>query len=317
MAARKGNIPAHVERKIFVHPQINHPAIQLLEGVEDPRKPSLFFRYSLTSVLLMVIVAQICGAKDWPQVVVMCEGMRDWLATYVDMAAGVPCERTFKNIFCLIKPERMEELLRQAADYLRERIPRGIVSFDGQTERGTCNKSSNTQGLHLLNAWSSENGICLGQVKVDEKSNEMTAMPGLIESLDLKGAVITADALNTQKNIVAKAVAAGADYVLPVKGNQPNLQEEIMSGFTQLDLEQAKAREHWQRAIIKATEHRDAERLLEPTGKWTEQLRVHNLGKLTKRARPNRDEKLHNPVRSVSALPRRLGGAKDRRADIP
>jgi hypothetical protein len=101
MSGKKGEIPPHVRIKKFSHPAADHPVIVILESVEDPRKPSQFFRYSLTSVLFMTLVAVICGADDWPKVVAMADGMSDWLAQYVDMSSGVPCERTFINIFNL------------------------------------------------------------------------------------------------------------------------------------------------------------------------------------------------------------------------
>lgn len=261
MAGKKGQIPSHVQSKQFNHPKIEHPLIQALEGIEDVRKPSLFFRYSLTSVLFMVLVAQVCGAKDWPQTVVMCEGMIEWLGRYVDMSGGVPCERTFKNIFNIIKPEAIECLLIQMADLVREKKNGDVVSFDGQTERATRDKSHNVNGIHLLSAWSSDNEICLGQIKVDDKSNEITAMPLLMDTLDLKGTIVTADALNTQKTIVQKAIEQGADYLFPVKGNQEGLLDEITSAFDQLEKERKQAQEHWEIAVSKAKEHRDKDRL--------------------------------------------------------
>ncbi len=261
MAAKKGEIPAHVKTKEFSHPNAQHPIIYILEGIEDPRKPSQFFRYSLTSLLFMVIAAVICGAKDWPQIVVASQGMADWLSGYVDMSAGIPCERTFKNLFNSIKPEAMEEALRDIAALIREKIPGEVVCFDGQTERRTAEKNLSLSGIHLLNAWSADNRICIGQLKVDDKSNEITAMPELMDSLDLKNTIITADALNTQKKTVTKAIDCGADYLLPVKGNQEILLEEIVSAFKQLDIDRAKAEEHWARAILKAKEHRDDLRL--------------------------------------------------------
>jgi hypothetical protein len=213
MAGKKGQIPSHVKEKQFVHPGISQNLIQALENIEDMRKPSQFFHYSLTSVLFMALVAQICGAKDWPQTVVICEGITDWLGKYVDMSSGVPCERTFKNLFSAIRPECMESLLVNTADLMREKTPKEIISFDGQTEKGTKDKAHEVNGIHLLNAWSADNEICLGQIKVGDKSNEITAMPVLMETLDLKGAVITGDALNTQKAIMQKAVEVGADYL--------------------------------------------------------------------------------------------------------
>lgn len=261
MAAKKDEIPAHVKKKEFFHPNTQHPIIYILEDIEDPGKPSQFFRYSLTSVLFMVIAAVICGAKDWPQIVVASQGMADWLSGYVDMSEGIPCERTFKNLFNSIKPEAMEQALRDIAALIREKIPGEVVCFDGQTERRTAEKSLNLSGIHLLNAWSADNRICIGQLKVDDKSNEITAMPELMESLDLKNTFITADALNTQKRTVTKAIDCGADYLLPVKGNQQTLLEEITSAFNQLDIDKAKAEEHWKSGISKAKEHRDNPRL--------------------------------------------------------
>jgi hypothetical protein len=205
MAAKKGQIPPHIKKKQFNHPCLEHPIIQKLEQIEDFRKPSQFFRYALTSVIFMVLVTQVCGAKDWSQTVVMCHGMVDWLGKYVDMSGGVPCERTFKDLFNAINPEAMEELLKQTADFVRERKQKEVISFDGQTERGTSDKANDVKGIHLLSAWSSSNEICLGQIKVDDKTNEITAMPLLMDTLDLKGTIVSTDALNTQKVIAKKA----------------------------------------------------------------------------------------------------------------
>jgi predicted transposase YbfD/YdcC len=261
MAGKRGQPPAHVTKKQFLHPGIEFPFIQVLEGIEDPRKPSIFFRYSLTSVLFMTAVALMCGATDWPKVVIMSEGMAQWLAQYVDMTSGVPCERTFKDLFNLLQPEAMEQALREVSSQIRSEIPQETINFDGQTERGTADKHHSIGGLHFVHAWSSNNALCLGQLKVEDKSNEITAVPKLMESLDLKGTIITTDALNTQKATAQKAVESGADYVLPVKGNQPALLEEIISAFKSLEEEQARARKQWERSVAKARENRDEARL--------------------------------------------------------
>jgi hypothetical protein len=100
MAAKKGKIPEHVKQKqkTFCSPKADHPVIEIFNNIDDPRKPSLTFSYSLTSILFMTLVAVISGATDWAKVAVMAEGMVDWLAQYVDMSSGIPCERTFTNI---------------------------------------------------------------------------------------------------------------------------------------------------------------------------------------------------------------------------
>ncbi len=211
MAGRRGEIPLHVKKKKkrFSHPGIEHPLIKIFESAEDPRAASLFFRHSLTSVLFMTLIATICGATDWAKVVVMSQGMTDWMSTYVDMSGGVPCERTFKNIFNTLKPEILEKSLREVSALLRERTAQEVISFDGQSKKGTADKQKGLGGIHLLNAWSAENRICLGQLKIDDKSNEIPAMPKLMDMLDLRGTIITADAMNTQKNTVKKVVDQG------------------------------------------------------------------------------------------------------------
>ena len=261
MAAKKGKIPEHVKQKKFHDPQADHPIIRIFKEIDDPRKPSLTFSYPLTSILFMTLVAVISGATDWAKVVVMSEGMIDWLALYVDMSSGIPCERTFTNIFNVIKPESLEETLKKLSELIRERIPQEVISFDGQTERGTAEKIKGLSGIHLMNAWSVDNRICLGQIKVDDKSNEIIAMPQLMEMLDLNGTIITADAMNTQKATAKKAIDSGADYVLPVKGNQATLLKDIELAFEGLDKDLVHDQLRWENEIKKAKEHRDKERL--------------------------------------------------------
>jgi len=129
----------------------------------------------------------------------------------------------------------METMLINVMEILREKKKGDVVSFDGKTLRGTSASEKGLKAIHTLNAWSRENGICIGQVKVDDKSNEITAMPELMSLLDLKGTIITGDALNTQKETARKAVEKGADYVLPVKGNHPTLKEEIEVLFNEAE----------------------------------------------------------------------------------
>ena len=260
MAGKKGKLPPHVTPKQFLHPGIEHPVIRLLDKVEDVRQPSISFSYCLTSVLFMIITAILCGAKDWPQVVVMSEGMVDWLARYVDMSSGVPCERTFKNLINSLNQDAMEDVLRELSNLIRQKIPQEVVSIDGQTARGTSEKAIGDK-IHLLNAWSAENRLCLGQLKVDDKSNEIPSVPQLMDLLDLQGTIVTTDALNTQTVNAAKAIEKGADYIFPVKGNQPSLLEEIILAFKGVDADRKIAQEQWQYAVAKAKEHKDEPRL--------------------------------------------------------
>ena len=153
--------------------------------------------------------------------------MSNWLKKFVDLSNGMPCVRTFKRVFAVLNPSEMECMLIKVMDLLRGQKEGDIVSFDGKALRGSRSSEKGLAAIHILNAWSKENGICIAHMKVDDKSNEITAMPELIDLLDLKGTIITADALNTQKDIARKAIEAEADYVLPVKGNHPTLLEEV------------------------------------------------------------------------------------------
>jgi predicted transposase YbfD/YdcC len=261
MAGKKGVIPSHVKKKHFEHPGIDFPVIQLLEGVEDSRSPSLFFRYSLTSVLFMTLVGIMCGATDWPKIIVVARGLSAWMSNYVDMTSGVPCERTFKDLINALAPAALENVLRELAGLMREKPVLEVVSFDGQTSRGTSDKYKGLSGIHLVNAWSAENGLCIGQLKVDDKSNEITAIPELMKMLDLKGTVITADALNTQKTVAKQAIEGNGDYLLPVKGNQPGLQEFVIDAFEAAEKKQRAAAVQWDHAIAQAKEQREEARL--------------------------------------------------------
>lgn len=128
----------------------------------------------------MTLVGLMCGATDWPKVIVIAQGLSSWLANYVDMTAGVPCERTLKDVMNALDPSALENVLRELSSIVRKKMSLEAISFDGQTSRGTADKFNGLSGIHLLNAWSSDNGICIGQLKVDDKSNEITAVQELI-----------------------------------------------------------------------------------------------------------------------------------------
>ena len=136
--------------------------------------------------------------------------MKAWLSQFVDMTNGIPCVKTFKRVFAVLDPGGLERIQRTLTELLKKKKLGEVISFDGKTMRGTSCSEKDLKAIHMLNAWSHDNGICIGHMKVDDKSNEITALPRLMELLDLKGTVITADALNTQKETVGKAISMGA-----------------------------------------------------------------------------------------------------------
>lgn len=206
--------------------------IQYIEEISDPRDTSaLNFKHPLTSVIFIAFIASICGANDWIEVEVIGNAIKNWFAGFIALPNGIPSHNTFGRVFSLINPNSFNEFLIKWMGLAREKFSQDIISFDGKTLCGTAEKGVGIKGLHILNAWSKENGICIGQLKVDDKSNEITALPKLIELLDLNGCIVTTDALNTQKENAAKIQEAGADYVLPVKENHANLYEDIKLFF--------------------------------------------------------------------------------------
>lgn len=234
MSQPKGKIPAHIKPIQFHHQQPNNPLIIVLNEVEDPRKPSCNFQYSLVTILFITLMGVLCGAKNWEEIVQSAEGMIDWISSYVDTSRGIPSTKTLKRVMSLIPTPTLNRLLVSLQDVINESEGR-IVAFDGKTLRGSRGWDEKDRPLHLLHAWSVEDRICLGQLSVDEKSNEITALPKLIEALELRGAVITTDALNTQKNTAAVAIDNGADYILPVKENHKGLHEDIELLFKEAD----------------------------------------------------------------------------------
>lgn len=231
---QKGQVPAHIQPKTFAHPGVNTPCIIILSKVEDPRQPSCNTRHSLITILFIVFITVLCGAKNWEESYHIAEGLVDWLHSYVDVSSGIPSRWTLERVVSLIPTDQLQPLFMRFATTLQQG---DTVAIDGKTLCGTRGWAGNNQ-LHLLHAWSLEEGVCLGQIAVNEKSNEITAFPKLISQLELKGLVVTADALNTQKGSVEAVVKKGADYVFPVKGNHAGLLEDIRYLFESAEAEQ-------------------------------------------------------------------------------
>ena len=199
-------------------PQTHKPKIiQLAEAVPDPRREK-FKKHPLSSIIFIALLGNLCGGDNWVEIVDIGEHLKEWICNYVKLPFGIPSHDTFSRTFGLIDNQAFTQFLINWADHIRIKSEREIVAFDGKTLRGNAKKQVGIDGLHLLNAWSVDNGLCLGQLNVDTKTNEITVIPELIKLLDLEGCLITADALNTQKTTAA-VIEAKADYVLPVKGN--------------------------------------------------------------------------------------------------
>jgi predicted transposase YbfD/YdcC len=195
----------------------------------DPRRrpPT----YPLINMVTMLLCGVISGADDFVAVARWARTKRKWLARFLDMSDGVPSHDRFNAVLAAINPREFEQCLLSWITALHEITGAQIVAIDGKTLRRSFDAASSKAAIHMVSAWATANHISLGQVVTDAKSNEITAIPQLLRILELSGCLVTIDAMGCQTQIAADIVAAGADYVLAVKGNQPTLHNGIRDFF--------------------------------------------------------------------------------------
>jgi len=198
-------------------------------GLTDPRRREV--TYPLINVVTIALCAVICGADDFVSIAAWGRTKRAWLAKFLDLSNGIPSHDRFNAILAAIKPAEFEKCLLSWITALHEITDGQLVVIDGKTLRRSFDAASSKSAIHMVSAWATANHISLGQVVVDEKSNEITAIPKLLEILELSGALVTIDAMGCQTEIAQQIVAANADYCLAVKGNQPTLHEGIVKFF--------------------------------------------------------------------------------------
>jgi len=188
-------------------------------------------RHPLENIIAITIVAVICNSDTWEDVAFFGEMKKDFFSKFLDLSNGIPSKDTFRRFFAALDPEVFESHFLQWAQSLAKNIDQEIVSIDGKTIRQASRMQSDNP-IHLVSAWASHNELILGQLKTEEKSNEITAIPHLLESLFLEGATVTIDAMGCQKSIVNQIVIEKkADYVLALKENHPTLLEEVTQSF--------------------------------------------------------------------------------------
>jgi predicted transposase YbfD/YdcC len=201
------------------------------ENIEDPRRDDYNLQHDFTDVLIIAILATICGADGWTEIEQFGIAKYEWLKTFLSLPNGIPSHDTFGRVFAALDPEKFEACFHAWIDSLDIDTLNEIIAIDGKSLRGSGNKRKNKNVLHLVSAWAAENRIMLGQVKTSEKSNEIEAIPRLLNMLDIKGSIVTIDAMGCQKNIALQIVEQGANYVLALKENQPSLHQDIKSIF--------------------------------------------------------------------------------------
>ena len=177
----------------------------------------------LIDVVGITILAVLCGADDFVAVETFAIGRRVWLLQFFELPNGLPAHDTFSRVLGLIDPRQFSASLVGWTAALQQTLKGRVIAIDGKTVRGSASKKKGLRALHLVSAWATEAGLTLGQVAVEEKSNEITAIPELLELLSLKGAIVTIDAMGMQQAIVAQIREQKADFVIGLKDNQPTL----------------------------------------------------------------------------------------------
>jgi predicted transposase YbfD/YdcC len=194
--------------------------------LRDPRRNHRKL-HLLIDILVIALCAVICGANDWQQIVTFGQRRHAWLQTFLALPNGIPAHDTFERVFDRLDPQAFQGCFQRWVESLTLALGLNHVAIDGKTLRHSGRTTTKLKSLHIVSAWASEHHLTLGQVAVDDKSNEITALPRLLELLDVRGALVTIDAMGCQKSIAKQIVDQGGDYVLPVKGNQPTLLAEI------------------------------------------------------------------------------------------
>jgi predicted transposase YbfD/YdcC len=216
--------------------------------LKDPRRAHRRL-HLLQDIIVIALCAVLAGAQDWHEIELFGRKRRGWLQGFLELPNGSPAHDTFERVFDRLKPHAFQACFRAWVQALQEALSIKHVAIDGKTLRGSG--TAKLGPLHLVSAWATAQRLSLGQVAVDSKSNEITAIPALLELLDIHGAIVTIDAMGCQKAIAAKIIDQKGDYILTAKDNQPNLVEDIQqtlldaceSDFTGLEHDTYETRE--------------------------------------------------------------------------
>jgi predicted transposase YbfD/YdcC len=207
--------------------------VECFSEIEDPRIERTK-QHLLVDVLCLAVLAVIGGAEGWEEIEEFGRQKQAWLKKFLRLPGGVPSHDTISRVFRQLKPAEFQQGFGRWIESLSADLGLRQVAIDGKTLRRSHDRGAMKSALHAVCAWSVENHLLLGQQATDEKSNEITAIPQLLEMLELKGAIVTIDAMGCQKEIAAQIVKGDGDYVLAVKGNQPKLHAALQEHFGRL-----------------------------------------------------------------------------------
>jgi len=213
---------------------MNKIFVECFGGLKDPRIERTK-KHLLLDIIAISVCAVMSGAQGWEEIEDFGTMHKEWLCVFLELPHGVPSHDTIARLYAALNPRTIQECFLNWIKSIKNLIPETIIPIDGKTLRRSGCKQTCKKALHVINAWSCANGISLGQLKVDGKSNEITAVPEILKQLFISGSVVTLDAMGCQEDTVAQICEAGADYVVALKGNQGALHELVKDSFTLLD----------------------------------------------------------------------------------
>jgi len=201
----------------------------LFAQVKDPRIERTK-RHRLRDIIILAICGVICGAEGWVDIEEFGKAKESFFTEWLDLPNGIPSHDTFGRVFALIDPKQFETSFMQWVQGISKTV-KGVVAIDGKTLRRSHDQAAGKKALHLVSAWAVENRLVLAQLATEEKSNEITAIPLLLQQLALDGCIVTIDAMGTQTKIAAQIIEQEGDYALALKDNQGDLYEEVKATF--------------------------------------------------------------------------------------
>jgi predicted transposase YbfD/YdcC len=202
-------------------------------------------RYPLEEVITITILAVMSFARGWEDIEGYGQAKAEWLGKFLRLENGIPKHDVYRRVFCALKPGAVEECFMEWVRAIKREYKKEVIAIDGKTVRGSFNAKGGGKAIHLVSAWATENRLVFGQVKTEEKSNEITAIPVLLDKMALEGSIVTIDAMGCQYEIADKIVKAKADYLFSLKGNQETLHEDVAEYYSEFDFSKpARAMKH-------------------------------------------------------------------------
>lgn len=198
---------------------------QHFESIDDPRT-SYLIEHKFIDIIALTILAVICGADTWVEIEEYGKSKHSWLQTFLELPNGIPSHDTIARLFARLSPEQLQSAFINWISEIAQITQGEVIAIDGKRLRRSYDSSNNQSAIQMVSAWASQNNLVLGQLKVEDKSNEITAIPKLLSVLELKGCILTIDAMGTQVEIAQMIINQGGDYILSLKGNQGNLFED-------------------------------------------------------------------------------------------